>query len=434
MDYFYKVVEHFDILNVFMKIYKFGGASVKDVEGIKNLGEIISNYNSGNLSIVVSAIGKTTRELMKVLDFYLDGDLHSSKNHINTIFQFHRSIIFQLFNDNADSCLNVVNILEKELLGFINLNKSPKKAFVFDQIVQYGELLSTVIISEYLNSIGIKNTWLDARNIIKTDSSHRDAKVDWDSTLKNVKANIKPNEVSVIQGFIGSDENNFTTTLGLEGSDYSAAILAYCLNADNITVWKDVDGILNADPRFFNNASLINELSFREAIELSYYGATVIHPKTIQPLQHKEIPLYVKNFNHPQKEGTVIKKGSLMEPLMPCYIIKKNQILLSISTLDFSFVVEENMSEIFTLLSDLRIKVNLMQNSAISFTLALEDKFETFGKLLESLKSKYRLKYNYDVNLYTIRHYSDNSLKYFEEGKNILLKQFSRETAQYIVK
>jgi aspartate kinase len=295
-------------------------------------------------------------------------------------------------------------------------------------------MLSSTIVSSYLNFSGVKNSWLDIRSIIKTDSNYRDANVDWRQTLINAKEIIGKGQIYTTQGFIGSDDNNFTTSLGLEGSDYSAAILAYCVNAKSVTVWKDVDGILNADPRQFEQTTLLNHISFREAIELSYFGASVIHPKTIQPLQHKEIPLYVKSFINNHLQGTVITKGAVMEPLIPCYIVKKNQIFISISALDFSFIVEENISEIFALIAKYKLKVSLMQNSAISFTLSIEDKFGKFDNFLSELKSKYRIKYNIGVELYTIRHYTNDSLNSFESDKTILLKQFSRETAQYIVK
>ncbi|MEN8137608.1 MAG: aspartate kinase [Bacteroidota bacterium] len=414
-----------------MKVYKFGGASVKDSEGVINLSEIIRNEN--NLIVVVSAMGKTTKALEKVVELYISKS-EDTNNHIHSIFQYHTSICHNLFDTENHPVFNTIKSLENELYTFLEHNKSPKKSFIYDQIVYLGEMLSSSIISNYLNHIGITNSWRDTRNIIKTDSSYRDAKVDWKTTLVKSKEEISSNTITITQGFIASDENNFTTTLGLEGSDYSAAILAYCMNANSVTVWKDVDGILNADPRYFESTTLLKHISFREAIELSYYGASVIHPKTIQPLQHKEIPLFVKSFFDSKSDGTIITKGAPMEPMTPCYIIKQNQILLSISALDFSFIVEENISEIFALISEYRLKINLIQNSAISFTLSVEDPFSKFDLFLSSLKSKYRLKYNTGVKLYTIRHYNDDSLLKFEEGKTILMKQFSRETAQYIIK
>ncbi|MCK5781399.1 MAG: aspartate kinase [Flavobacteriales bacterium] len=414
-----------------MKVYKFGGASVKDSEGVKNLARILKKENEA--IVVISAMDKTTKAFEKVVNLYVSNS-NGIKDYLHSIFQYHRSISNELFENESHEIFSIIRELENSLTTFLSINKSPKRAFIYDQVVNYGELLSTSITSNYLNHMGIINTLVDSRNIIKTDSKYREANVNWDATIENVKNNISPNTITIAQGFIGSDDNNFTTTLGLEGSDYSAAIFAYCINAESVTVWKDVDGILNADPRFFKNTTLLNHISFREAIELSYYGASVIHPKTIQPLQHKEIPLYVKNFYKDEAEGTVIKKGTTMDPITPCYILKENQILLSISALDFSFIVEENISEIFALISKFKINVNMIQNSAISFSLILEDKFILFDDFLDSLKSKYRIKYNVDVKLYTIRHYNDNNISTFEEGKTILLKQFSRETAQYIIK
>ncbi len=416
-----------------MNVYKFGGASVKDAVGVKNLVEILKTENVKKLVLVVSAMNKTTRDLEKLVDLYMS-ESSDINYQVNLIFDYHFDICVDLFTNKNNDIFKKLDSLKEELITFLRLNKSPKRPFIYDQIIYFGEMLSSSIVSSYMQYSGISNTWVDVRSIIKTNSNYRDAAVDWTQTLANTKEFIDNSEISVTQGFIGSDENNFTTSLGLEGSDYSAAIFAYCVNAQSVTVWKDVEGILNADPRYFDDTTLLNHISFREAIELSYFGATVIHPKTIQPLQHKEIPLYVRNFNKVALKGTVITKGAIMEPLIPCYIIKKNQIFLSISALDFSFIVEENVSEIFALISDHKLKVSLMQNSAISFTLSIDDKFNSFDSFLSSLKSKYRLKYNTGVDLYTIRHYDDESINKFEKGKTILLKQFSRETAQYIIK
>jgi len=416
-----------------MEVYKFGGASVKDAKGIRNLVEILKAKNVKELVLIVSAIDKTTRKLEKLVELYMLNSAETNKQ-LDVVFDYHVKICLDLFgNNNRDTFLKIAS-LKEDLITFIKVNKSPKRAFVYDQIIYFGEMLSSRIVSDYMQYVGVANTWIDVRSIIKTNSNYRDAKVNWEQTINNSKETIIADSISVTQGFIGSDDNNFTTSLGLEGSDYSAAILAYCVNAQSMTVWKDVEGILNADPRYFNNTTLLNHISFKEAIELSYFGASVIHPKTIQPLQHKEIPLYVRSFNETDLKGTVITKGAVMEPLIPCYIIKKKQIFLSISALDFSFIVEENISEIFSLIADFRLKVNLMQNSAISFTLSIEDKFNSFDDFLTSLKNKYQLKYNTEVDLYTIRHYNDKSIVEFEKGKTILLKQFSRETAQYIIK
>jgi aspartate kinase len=285
-----------------------------------------------------------------------------------------------------------------------------------------------------MSFMGIETQWVDVRNLVKTNSNYRDAEVDWDQTKKNITKTIKSKSLNITQGFLGSDENNFTTTLGREGSDYTAAIFAYCLNAESVTIWKDVPGVMNADPRYFENASLLNQISYREAIELAFYGATVIHPKTLQPLQKKEIPLFVKSFVNPLLKGTAVAKGPDLEPKMPCFIVKRNQLMISLSSIDFSFIMEENISEIFALFHQYKIKVNLIQNSAISFSVCVEDKFGNFGELNAKLSKKFKVDFNEDVTLYTIRHFNDQAAKLVEENKIVLLKQVSRETMQIITK
>ena len=261
-----------------------------------------------------------------------------------------------------------VKALFDELNTFFKSNKSPDYNFVYDQTIGFGELISTKIISHYLNEIGLKNNWIDVREYIKTDNYYRRSNVNWEQTQENITSKFNPSILNITQGFLGSDANNFTTTLGREGSDYTAAIFAYCLNANSVTIWKDVPGVLNADPRYFENAQLLHQISYREAIELAFYGASVIHPKTLQPLQRKEIPLYVKSFLNPTADGTCVSKGKTLEPEVPCFIVKKNQVLISLSSLDFSYIVEENISEIFSLLHLYKMKVDVIQNSAISFS------------------------------------------------------------------
>jgi len=268
-----------------------------------------------------------------------------------------------------------------DLEYFIRSNKSPNYNFVYDQIVSFGEIIATTLLSHFMNLMNIPTQWLDVRDFIKTDSNYRDAEVDWELTQKTIAKNIKKNTLNITQGFLGSDENHFTTTLGREGSDYTAAIFAYCLNAESVTIWKDVPGVMNADPRYFENATLLNQISYREAIELAFYGASVIHPKTLQPLQKKEIPLYVKSFINPLLPGTSVSKGVDLEPKTSCFIVKKNQLLISLSSIDFSFIMEENISEIFALFHQFKMKVSLIQNSAISFSVCLEDKFGNFNDL-----------------------------------------------------
>jgi aspartate kinase len=416
-----------------MRIFKFGGASVKDAEGIRNVHSVLQTVGFEDVLLVVSAMGKTTNALEIVIKNYFDKS-PALQSSVQEVKKYHNQILLDLFEDEKNAVFTDVNSLFSGLDHFLNQNKSPNYNFVYDQVVSYGELISTTIISHYMSFMGIKTQWLDVRNFIKTDTTYRDANVDWDLTQKNISKNVKKKILNVTQGFLGSDENNFTTTLGREGSDYTAAIFAYCLNAENVTIWKDVPGVMNADPRYFENASLLNQISYREAIELAFYGATVIHPKTLQPLQKKEIPLYVKSFINPTLPGTSVSKGADLEPHLPCFIVKKNQLLLSLSSIDFSFIMEENISEIFGLLHDYKMKVSLIQNSAISFSVCIDDKFGNFNELKTILSKKFQIAYNENVSLYTIRHFDEKAAQMVEQNKDVLLKQVSRETMQIITK
>lgn len=416
-----------------MRIFKFGGASVKDADGIKNVYDVLQKAGYEDVLLVVSAMGKTTNALEVVIKNYFEksNELNSS---VQEIKKYHNQIVLDLFENENDPVFAAVNEQFSDLEYFLAHNKSPNYNFVYDQIVSYGELISTTILSHFMNFMGIKTQWLDVRNFIKTDANYRDAGVDWELTQKNISKNIAPKILNITQGFLGSDENNFTTTLGREGSDYTAAIFAYCLNAESVTIWKDVPGVMNADPRYFENASLLNQISYREAIELAFYGASVIHPKTLQPLQKKEIPLYVKSFLNPLLKGTSVSKGVDLEPHLPCFIVKRNQLLISLSSIDFSFIMEENISEIFRLFHDYKIKVNLIQNSAISFSVCVEDKFGQFNELNAILSKKFKVDFEENVTLYTIRHFDESAATTVEKDKTVLLKQISRETMQIVTK
>ena len=416
-----------------MRVFKFGGASVKDAAGIKNVYDVLQKVGYEDVLLVVSAMGKTTNALELVIKNYFDksAELNSS---VQEVKKYHNQILMDLFEDDKNEVFAAVNTQFADLEYFLTHNKSPNYNFVYDQIVSYGELISTTILSHFMNFMGIKTQWLDVRNFIKTDANYRDAEVDWELTQKNIAKNVKRKILNITQGFLGSDENNFTTTLGREGSDYTAAIFAYCLNAESVTIWKDVPGVMNADPRYFENASLLNQISYREAIELAFYGATVIHPKTLQPLQKKEIPLYVKSFINPLLKGTSVAKGVDLEPYLPCFIVKRNQLLISLSSIDFSFIMEENISEIFALFHQFKIKVNLIQNSAISFSVCVEDKFDNFKALNAILSKKFKVEFDENVTLFTIRHFNDKAAQTVEENKIVLLKQVSRETMQVITK
>ncbi|MEJ2584830.1 MAG: aspartate kinase [Robiginitalea sp.] len=416
-----------------MRIFKFGGASVKDAEGVRNLVRVLEETGTEKTFLIVSAMGKTTNAMEAVVNAYFN-DKPSVSIALEAVQDFHFGILRELFPAEGHPVYDSVRSLFEEVRGFLAWNKSPKYNFVYDQVVGYGELLSTVIISAYLNHSGIGNTWLDIRNYIKTDSNYRDVSVIWEKTQAAVSRLSGKAELFVTQGFLGSDDNNFTTTLGREGSDYTAAIIAYCLNAESVTIWKDVPGVLNADPRYFEKTRLLDRISYREAIELAFYGATVIHPKTLQPLQRKEIPLKVKSFLNPGDPGTTVGKGQGVQPQTPCFILKKDQVLMKLSSLDFSFIVEENISELFKMLHDHKMKVDLIQNSAISFSVCFDNRFGRLPELLQQLKGRYKVVHEEGVSLYTIRHFDDNALASLQDGREVLLEQRSAETVQLVVK
>ena len=416
-----------------MRIFKFGGASVKDADGVKNVFDVLQKVGNEDVLIVISAMGKTTNALEIVIKNYFEksNEFHASLQEVR---KYHNQILLDLFDDEEHDVFFAVNSHFADLEYFLRSNKSPNYNFVYDQVISYGEIVSTTIVSYYFNHQGLKNNWIDVRNFIKTDATYRDANVDWEQTQKLISKGIKKKALNITQGFLGSDENNFTTTLGREGSDYTAAIFAYCLSAESVTIWKDVPGVMNADPRYFENAILLNQISYREAIELAFYGASVIHPKTLQPLQKKEIPLFVKSFINPLLPGTSVSKGADLEPKACCFIVKKNQLLISLSSIDFSFIMEENISEIFALLHKFKIKVSLIQNTAISFSICIEDKFGNFNELKTILSKKFKVSYNENVSLYTIRHFSKEAAEMVEKDKTVLVKQISRETMQIVTK
>ncbi len=416
-----------------MRVYKFGGASVKDAEGVKVLASVLKTKGYDKTLVVVSAMGKTTNRMELVIKNYFENkaELQSA---IYEVIKCHNDILLDLFENKRHQVFTDVKLLFDELNLFFKSNKSPDYNFVYDQTIGFGELISTTIISHYLNEIGLKNNWIDVREYIKTDNYYRRASVNWEVTQERISSNLDASILNITQGFLASDANNFTTTLGREGSDYTAAIFAYCLNANSVTIWKDVPGVLNADPRYFENAQLLHQISYREAIELAFYGASVIHPKTLQPLQQKEIPLYVKSFLNPEADGTCVSKGKALEPEIPCFIVKKNQILISLSSLDFSYIMEENISEIFSLLHLYKMKVDVIQNSAISFSVCIDNIYNNLEKLLQHLKAKFKVTCNDNVSLYTIRHYNDVAIKELEKDKTVLLKQLTQGTVQIVTK
>lgn len=413
-----------------MQVFKFGGASVKDAEGVKNILEVLSKMKPSKKVVVISAMGKTTDAMEGIIHAYFNKK-NTVPAYIQKSVEYHAEITATLF-PKGHPIFEKIQEFFGELKGFLAWNKSPQYDFVYDQVVCYGELISTAIVSAFLEQSGVKNNWIDARDLIQTDTSYRDARVDWEATQTAIKLQIDRNALSITQGFIGSDKNNFSTTLGREGSDYSGAIIAYCLGADDLTIWKDVPGVLNGDPRVFENTQLLHQISYEEAIELAFYGASVIHPKTLQPLQRKEIPLFVKSFLHPEGAGTAVRKGQTLVPEVPCYIVKKEQVLISLSSLDFSFMMEDNIGEVFRLLGAYKMKVDLIQNSAISFSVCVDNKFNHLDDLIKHLKATFKVKVIEGVSLYTIRHFTPKVLQQFERNKTILVKQVAQNTVQLV--
>ncbi|CAM1352036.1 aspartate kinase [Tenacibaculum halocynthiae] len=415
-----------------MRVFKFGGASVKDADAVKNVARVLQHEGTKNTLVVISAMGKMTNAFEALINayYYKQDDLNEAFTFVR---DFHYNMLQGLFtNKQANVYSKVINLFG-ELSGFMAQNNSANYNYVYDQMVGYGELLSTTIVSEYLKSIGVFNKWIDVRSLIKTDSNYRDAKVNWENTEDIIQKNIDTNTLNITQGFLGGC-NNETTTLGREGSDYTAGIFAYCLNAKSVTIWKDVDGVLNADPRVFNETRLLEEISYTEAIEMAFYGASVIHPKTIQPLEKKNIPLYVRSFDDLNKKGTKVSKGVLLNPLTSCFIVKKDQILISVSAKDFSFMVEENISYIFKKLHEHKLKVNLIQNSALSFSVCVDDKYNNFEKFYNELQEMYLIKPYKNVTLYTIRHFNDEAINSIREKGEAIIRQINTETAQLVIR
>ena len=419
-----------------MQVFKFGGASVKDADGVKNVAEVLKQFPNEKLCVVISAMGKTTNALERLTKAFFY-KTENAEEILEEIKHTHYTICKNLFTNSSHPIYTDLENTFVELHWSIEDEPTHSYDFEYDQIVSIGEVVSTKIVSAYLNDIGITNKWMDARGLIQTDNTYREGKVDFELTEALVKTQIEPQLIShgivVTQGFIGGTSENFTTTLGREGSDYTASILAYCLNAENVTIWKDVPGVLNADPKWFTKTKKIDELTYQDAIELTYYGATVIHPKTIKPLQNKQIPLYVKSFLNPKESGTVIKDGENRLNI-PSYIFKVNQVLISIQPKDFSFIAEDNLSDIFELFSKHGVKINLMQLSAISFSVCCDDDVEKIKLLVTELQQTFKVLYNSDLELMTVRYYTAETIDLLTKNKLILLEQKSRFTVQMVMK
>ncbi|MAR68378.1 MAG: aspartate kinase [Crocinitomicaceae bacterium] len=420
-----------------MRVFKFGGASVKDPNAVRNVKRVLDLFPEEELVVVISAMGKTTNALESLIAAHIE-QTGQKQAILNDIRSFHHEILSDLFSSSdhaihseTENCLNEIEkILNEEPMDHYD--------FIYDQVVSFGEILSTKIVSAFLQDQGVENVWLDARKLVCTDNTYREAKVNWNVTQERINSAISQSEgnkkIHLTQGFIGHTSEGLTTTLGREGSDFTAGIFAYCLDAEDVTIWKDVPGMLNADPKWFEETEKLDEISYREAIELAYYGASVIHPKTIKPLQNKQIPLLVKSFLDPESEGTIIQASNRSDGLITSYIFKRDQILISISPKDFSFIVEHNLRDIFNAFHEHRVKINLMQNSAISFSACAGGDQVRIDALINDLSADFAVKYNSGVELLTIRHYDQETIDRLTEGKEILVIQRSRQTARVVMK
>lgn len=418
-----------------MNVFKFGGASLKDAAGVKNVAAILQRYASDSLVVVVSAMGKSTNALEAVVAAHAKQTGEAPALY-QALKEHHYAIMRELF-EPGDEVFNIVNDTFVEGDWVLDEKPAEDYDYMYDQIVCVGELVSSKITAAYLNKIGLPTHWLDARDVVATDNTYREGWVIWDKTKANTQKNVAPllakGGFVLTQGFIGATSENFTITLGREGSDYSAAIFSYCLDAESMSIWKDVPGVLNADPRLFENVVKLDRLSYKEAIEMTYYGAQVIHPKTIKPLQNKNIPLFVKSFLDPAAPGTEISSDT-EEAYPPIIVVEKNQALLHISTNDYSFVAEQHMARLFAKLAELRLFVNMMQNTAISFTICVPNVPERLVKFVKDVSDEFRVKQENDLELITIRHYNEETIATLKKGKMVLFEERIRNTMQMVVK
>jgi aspartate kinase len=422
-----------------MKVFKFGGASVKDASGVKNIAKILLNNSDSKIVVVISAMGKTTNALEKVLNEYFNKN-KNILDSINSIKNYHLEIINNLFETNIkETITKETEDIFNKITNYIRANFSPKNYdYEYDKLISWGEVISTKIIHYYLLEQKINSKWIDARELIKTNSNYRNAAINWETTCTNCTTQIVNSfnnfDIIVTQGFIGSDNQNNTTTLGREGSDFTAGIIAHAIEASDVTIWKDVPGLLNADPKWFDDTVKLNNISYHEAIELAYYGATVIHPKTIQPIKNKNIPLYVKSFLNPEENGSVINNNSSHDSKIPSFIFRVNQILLSISSKDYTFIVEENLSAIFGLFASHKVSINLMENSSISFSVVVDYDERKIKPLIKELQKEYKVLYNTGVELATIRNYDQKTIERVTLNKKIFISQQSRKTVRFVMK
>ena len=417
-----------------MLVFKFGGASVKDAEAVRNIVQILKEHE-GNIIVVISAMGKTTNNLERIIDHFVSQKKAELAKEVKSLHHYHYGIINDLFEDKSHPVFadieGTLNDLDREL------SKQPSLSFDhdYDQLICFGELLSTKIIAHYLQSQKIKAEWKDVRYSVKTSNVYREARVDWDMTRELVPKHFhfNKNRILVTQGFLGSTVDNITTTLGREGSDYTGAILAHALKAKQLVIWKDVPGVLNADPKWFDDTVLLDQLSYRDAIELAYYGASVIHPKTIKPLQNKNINLHVKSFKNPEAAGTVISNIDY-EKLVPSFIFKMDQVLIRILPKDFSFIAEDHLQSIFGILSDNRVKINLMQNSALKFMICVNNDKRKIPAIVEQLENDFKVSYETGLELITIRYFDESTIERVMINKELIVEHRDEKNIQLVVR
>jgi aspartate kinase len=421
-----------------VRVFKFGGASIESVDRAKKVCEIIKKTQGEPMVIVISAMGKTTNALEKIVSYFMAKETELLATSFQALKEQHDQFAAQLLGTKEHAVFEKLNELYTEIEWTLQEPEGRGYDYYYDQIVSVGELMSTSIISSYLNNQNIDNEWVDARDLIRTDDTYRDGKVDWPLTSKKIKIALEPllakNKTILSQGFIGATDENNSTTLGREGSDYTAAIFGAILNADDVTIWKDVPALLNADPKEFKDTVAINNISYREVIEMAFYGAQVIHPKTIKPLHNNSIPLHVKCFLDDTLPGTTIQKQEDYIQYPPMLVWKKNQVLIELSTLDFSFINEGNLAIIYNVFHEERVKLNIIQNAAIGFAACVDNKIDKIAAIIGRLSEDFKVKHSEGVDLLTIRHYTEDTDKPFVKDRTILLKQQTRTTLKYVLK
>ncbi len=420
-----------------MKVYKFGGASLKNAKGIQNIFSIIKEDRKQPLVIIVSAMGNTTNRLEKIVAHYYRHQWEIAAQLFYSLQKENTLIAKELMKEDAEPLLGKLKKIYSEMEWQLGEKAYQSFDYYYDQFISRGELISSLIIDAYLRQNKIDSHWLDVRTILRTDHSFREAKIDWEHSQNQVNTKVKPlikkETVLLTQGFIAGTEEGATTTLGREGSDYTAALFANMLEAQSLTIWKDVEGLKNADPRLFKKTVAIPYINFNEVIEMAYYGAKVIHPKTIKPLQNKNIPLYVKSFLNKKHPGTVIQRGKENQELPPIVVLKNKQVLITIKTKDFSFISEKHLSMLYEILHQINIKINLIQTGAINCSFCINQRADKIEKLIKALHAHFNISYDEGLEILTIRHYKEELVHQLTKNKKILLQQKSRKTIQCVM-